>query len=529
MIKSAETSTSRTTVSTLTSKGFAQRNRLDYLVYTLCACLYLLPFMRLLLLETDEGLLVSGAVRVARGQVFARDFVEIVGPGTFYWVALFFRLLGETFVAERTCLFVTSLATGLLMYFLSRRICSKYQILSSIILAGTYFGTLWPTISHHVDSNCFALLSVACLMMWHDRRKDYLLFVAGSLIGVTTCFLQPKGGLLLCAAAVWLLAQYRWRLVRLSSIGILVGGFSGAISVVLIYFWSQHALWDLFYANVVWPSRHYGAANVVPYAAGMIWYYWNGWVGSAGGNTWRVGVAIVLISPFLFVAALPATVGILGMLHRNKSAKPEVLLYWLCGGALWLSEIHRKDMFHLVFGSPLLIILCIYYLEEYRAKVAQWTLQILLISASCLAAFNLFFALYAHQVVTRAGSVAVLKNDPVLGALESRVSSGEEIFVYPYYPMYYFLSRTTNPTRWSGIGYGYNSPADFQEVVQVLDKRKVRHVVWDTLLQEKAKVIFPSMKPPRPDELIIEPYLESHYRVVWEGNGVRIMERNSSD
>ena len=110
--------------------------------------------MRLLLQTPPEGLLVYGAVRIVHGQVFARDFFEVVGPGTFYWLALFFKLFGVTFAATRICLFVTSLGTGLGMYFLSRRICSKYQILPCILLAGTYFGTLWPTISHHVDSNC---------------------------------------------------------------------------------------------------------------------------------------------------------------------------------------------------------------------------------------------------------------------------------------------------------------------------------------------------------------------------------------
>lgn len=46
----------------------------SYLLYTLCACLYILPFMRLYMVGTDEGTLDYGAVRVVHGQVFARDF-----------------------------------------------------------------------------------------------------------------------------------------------------------------------------------------------------------------------------------------------------------------------------------------------------------------------------------------------------------------------------------------------------------------------------------------------------------------------
>jgi hypothetical protein len=102
--------------------------------------------------------------------------------------------------------------------------------------------------------------------------------------------------------------------------------------------------------------------------------------------------------------------------------------------------------------------------------------------------------------------------------------------VYPYSPMYYFLSATTNPTRYSGLMYSDTSAAQFQEVVRVLEQRRVRYVVWDTGFYERVlKLFFPSAEPPRPDQLIIEPYLESHYQVVWAGNGTRLMERKTGD
>ena len=60
-----------------------KREYIPYLIFALCASLYFLPFMRILLPgDGDEGLLISGAVRIVHGQVFARDFFEVVGPGT---------------------------------------------------------------------------------------------------------------------------------------------------------------------------------------------------------------------------------------------------------------------------------------------------------------------------------------------------------------------------------------------------------------------------------------------------------------
>jgi hypothetical protein len=504
------------------------RRRLSYLVFTLCTSLYLLPFMRLLMQGTDEGTLVYGAVRIVHGQVFARDFFEVVGPGTFYWLAMFFKLFGVTFVAARLCLFLTSLGTALLIYFLTRRVCRRYQCLPSILVFGTYFGVVWPTISHHVDSNFFALLSVACIVLWQERRKDILLIAAGVLTGATTCFLQPKGILLLVSILLWLWIQRQRQSASVSALGLLMGGYCSVIGIVLVYFWSRGALSDLVYANAVWPSRHYGAWNNVPYAQYLVKNYWDIWVITKSGFHWTVAMAAVLITPFVFVAALPGLLPILGVWHRRNSTRPEIVLYWLCGGALWLAELHRKDMAHLIFGSPLLIILCVYLLGKFRAKVAESALQILAISASCLVAFNLFLALFAHPLMTRVGSVAMFNSDPAVTFLDEHVVPGEEIFAYPYCPMYYFLSATTNPTRYSILLYNYNTPSQFQEVIRVLDQRKVRYVLWDTKFEAKSVASnFPAAARMPPGGTIIEPYLESHYKLLKAENGVRIMERKS--
>src|SRR5271156_2908947 len=125
---------------------FSTRRRyVDYLIFAVCASLYLLPFMRIMLSpQADEGILIEGGVRVTHGQLFARDFFEVMGPGTFYWLAAFFKLFGVTFLARQVCLFISSLGTITAMFFLTRQICKQYAILPCVILAGTYFGAAWP-------------------------------------------------------------------------------------------------------------------------------------------------------------------------------------------------------------------------------------------------------------------------------------------------------------------------------------------------------------------------------------------------
>jgi len=500
---------------------------LGYALFTLCSGLYLLPFMRIILAGTDEGTLLCGAVRIVHGQVFARDFFEVMGPGSFYWLAAFFNLFGITFLASRICLFISSLGTALLMYFLSRRLCSRYRTLPCLILAGTYFGVLWPGISHHVDSNFSALLAVACMVLWSDRHRNSLLISAGILAGVTMCIHQPKGVFLLCAFLAWLWFWRRRTPASLMAAGLLTGGCLAVVSLVLAYFWSQGALRSLVYANFIFLRQDYGTTNGVAYAFTILQNYWTPWVTSFGGGIGAVAISSILITPLLFVAVLPLLILLIGTRCKWKSITPVIALYWLCGWALWLSEIHRKDIEHLVFGAPLLVILCICSLTVSRKKLADIALQMLAISAVCLAGFNCCVVLVAgaHQTTTRVGKVAVLGQDAVLTFLKEHVSPGEEIFYYPYGPTYYFLSATTNPTRYSYLTYNYNTPAQFREVVDVLDQRRVRYVIWDKEFETRAEKNFPGMRPKNSNDRIVEPYLETHYRFVENENGIQIMER----
>jgi 4-amino-4-deoxy-L-arabinose transferase-like glycosyltransferase len=493
-----------------------------YAFFGIFAALYLLPIMQIYLLGTDEGTLDYGAVRIAQGQVFTRDFFEVIGPGTFYLLAAFFKLFGVSFLVSRVYLFLISLGTALLMYFLSRRVCRAHQTLPSIFLAATSFGGLWPQVSHHVDSNFFALLAATCTVLWYEKQKTVLLLGAGIVAGMASIVLQPKGFLLFVAILVWLLILCRRGLASLSSLGWVASGYFGVIGLVVLWFWSKGALTSLVYMNFIWPLLHYQTVNTVTYAGDIIQ---NFRIHVVPGMGWTIPLAVVLITPFLFVAAFPVLLPAIGARFRWDVAKADVLLYWLCGAALLASEWHRKDIAHLVFGSPFLMILCVYFLMEHRGKIANRAVQVLSISCVSLAVFNLLCALLgAHTVVTPIGKIKAFTRDGALAFVRDHVAPGEEIFAYPYCPRYYFLGAAKNPTPFSLMIYSYNTPSQFQEVVQILEQRKVRYVIWDTNLENVIADIFPAANPP-PGGFIIEPYLESHYRLVQVVNGTRVLER----
>jgi hypothetical protein len=230
---------------------------------------------------------------------------------------------------------------------------------------------------------------------------------------------------------------------------------------------------------------------------------------------------------------LPILILFAGVRYRWKSAPPEVLLLWLSGYALWLSEIHRKDVAHLVWGAPLLVILGVHLLGESRGKFAGTFAAVFSVSSICLAACNfLLIAVDAKPVATRVGTVTSAQPNlaEVMTFLDQHVQPGSDILVYPFSASYYFFSKANNPTPYSILVYNYNTPEQFRQVIRILDQKRVEYVVWDTnFIPKMEKKIYPGAPPIRPGDLILEPYLEARYRQVNAYDGVLIMERIIED
>jgi hypothetical protein len=54
-------------------------------------------------------------------------------------------------------------------------------------------------------------------------------------------------------------------------------------------------------------------------------------------------------------------------------------------------------------------------------------------------------------------------------------------------------------------------------------------VIWDKTFATRAAENFPRMQPKSQSDLIIEPYLESHYKLVEDDQKVWFMERKDED
>lgn len=503
---------------------------LRYVVFAAVASLYMLPFLHFAIMGSDEGTLLVEAERIVNGQIYARDFLPGVGPGILYLLAAWFKVFGVSFIAARIYLSLTLLATGGLVLFLSRRLCGDLWLVPCVLLMGTYLGLICCGVSHHFDSNFYALLAVVSMILWRQKRTSFLLIIAGVCLGISTLILQQKGVMLLCAILAWILIRRKEEPRWFSAVLFVFTSYLATLGAALLYFYREGALQALIFDDFIAPLRKYESVNSVTYAHGL---FGDGifelWSALFRHTAWGNVLSLCLILPDLLIAALPLTVLLLAIRYRSKTGNPEILLLWFTGYALFLSEFQRTDMPHLIWGSPILIVLFAHLLDRSRTAVARRAGELISISAIFLAICSiLVVTLGTRTVIARRGAVAVLeRNAPdELAFLDRKVNPGEDIFVYPYSPLYYFLSGTRNPTRYSFLLYGFNTSQQFQEVTRALDENQTRIVVWDTDYIEKTeRRLFPGAVHPRPDQLIIEPYLLSHYRQVNNYGGIWIMER----
>ena len=162
------------------------------------ACAYLSVFRRYTAMEPDEGIVLQGAQRILGGEVLYRDFFSFFTPGSYYFLALIFKIFGSSIIVARTALVIFGAAFSAITYVLCRRVCSRG---SALFVAATITLSTLPyrfLVLHNWDSTLWACLSVYCAVRLIETRSRAWAFAGGSFVALTFLFEQSKGaGLLL--------------------------------------------------------------------------------------------------------------------------------------------------------------------------------------------------------------------------------------------------------------------------------------------------------------------------------------------
>ena len=515
---------------TLSRPEQSPSERLIALALFLLSFLYLCVFRHVTALEPDEGIILQGAQRILTGQVLYRDFFSFYTPGSYYALALIFRIFGSSLAVARTALALTGAILSVVSYLLARRVCSRTVALTLAALATLTTLPYRFLVLHNWDSTLLACLAIYSAVRLLEMPGRKWAFALGSLASLTVLFEQSKGaglclGLSLGFLAVFLL-QGRRPLLIPRQILAMIFGLAWPFVITFAYFATQHATSTML-ADWLWPLQHYSLANRVPYG-------YQNWSDDTRHLLFGTGsllerlVKALAVSPCLWIPALPLfAIGLLAywivQTRARRAPDPKSAYYIIVTAAfagLFLSVlIARADIIHFMYLQPLNCLVLAWLLDgrdlpgrllrSARPFLAAYV--VIALGALGLAPLALVGSA-ANQVATRRGVVWTRGKDTVIDYVQAHVPAGEIILVYPYLPLYYYLTGTFSPSRYDYFQPGMHTREQANEIIGQLASRRVKIVLFETSFTQKIPHSWPETPLTAIAEDRVGEYIARNYR-----------------
>lgn len=494
--------------------------------------LYLWPFRRYTNLNADEGIVLAGAQRVLAGQVPYRDFFSFYTPGSYYLMALLFRLFGASMLVGRGLLLFIGGVFSALSYLLARRVCSRWSallctyLLLTICLPSRFF------VLHNWDSTFWAYVALYATVRLVEEGGTGWAFATGGFLAATLLTEQSKGVGLALGLGTGLLAiwhsEARRRALGRRNLVALAAGAAWPVAITLAYFARQHSL-SLMMRDCLWPLHHYSVANRLPYGYSTV--FADEWQTSSADPTWQRAFLAFTFAPCWIVPVLPFLGLGWGAFHaldlRRRRAWRAASGYYTVMGAtiagLLLATVAtgRADLHHLVYIAPPLFVALAWILDAQGVrswllpKVQPLLVAGLLVSFTAYGLLLMRIALQArYPLETRRGLLYTSAQDHVLPYINRHVPPGAEMLVFPYQPLYSFLSATVNPTHYDYLQPGMHTAEQFQDLLHQLAREQTPVVLFDpSFASDKIPTTWPATPVSALARDPVADYILSRYRL----------------
>lgn len=462
------------------------------------ALLWILFAHRLILTTNDEGIYLDAAERILHGQKLYADFFGYMSPGSFWIQALAFRVFGLTQAAGRVPVILDVALECALIFWLVERYASRAcAVVSTLLfLAFAVADPSMITAQHRWDSGALALASIAICVALQEKLQEKWLMASGFLIACAA-LVTPSVALVAMVTVVWLRTRAMWYVVGASIAGCIAG----------LALWLD-GIFPAFLGQLQWLSRNYSASNVMHYGAIIGGYR----ALFAGASVWELPIRFCVVLCLALPALLPV-VALVGSAALWRRERGEHFLYAaLCVAALVISTHPRSDVAHLAYIAALpyaLAGIVLYWFVPARPRA--WIVVF----------FGVWAAVFARQALaggsrrieTPVGEVYASAGEaPAVSELLARVRPHQTLFVYPYKPLFYFLTQAENPSRFSYLQPGLMTNDDAALVLSELKARPPDWILYLDLSQAEFDRVFPSGSSVAAHFPNLEHWIKANYR-----------------
>ncbi len=464
------------------------------LLFTLVAgALYLFLWYGHVSWMGDDGFFLASADRILRGELPHRDFVIHFTPGSFYFLAGALVLFGNHWEVTRVVACTLVLIQGSAVFLLVRAL-SKSNIAAILgfflILSPSAMN---PVYNQHQLSATICLLTAWMWWLWQESGKLRYVVLAGFSDGLVWWVSQNKGALLAAAAvAISIFFAIGWAR-RLKLLGTYAAGVGIPLAGFLIFLWAT-GLWPEFHRQAVdYVLRNYTSGSGVPYGTT--------YASLDGASGFRPAVRTLYASWYFLVplVALP-TEAILFFRRRTERSRSGILL--VLGTALFGAALHRPDTDHLLYVTHFPTVLCLMHLMTSASSPCRWLGRSaigILALVSCIVVASIGSRTWGgirrprYDLVTHRDR-AWTHSPPLamtLEGLKGKLGEGD-LFAFPHSSLYNRWLERPNPTRYDYLIEGVSTPQDTAEVLETLERKKVRYILLDKQWDERwIRVVYP--------------------------------------
>lgn len=222
----------------------------------------------------DEGIVLTGAMRVAAGDVIHRDFYANYGPAEFYLLSWLFTLFGQHVAIERVFdLFVRSgiltLVYSSVTSYSNRWIAALSTITCALWLStvGNYGYPLYPTLLLTLGSTWLMSTTLSRnVSIWYP-------FAAGILTGLSALFRYDIGFFaflahIISAIFLFFFTRNSFRTSREKIMRKLIPYVFGAglpVAIIIFSYSTNGAMASFIHDVILFPSKYYVATRSLPF------------------------------------------------------------------------------------------------------------------------------------------------------------------------------------------------------------------------------------------------------------------------